>query len=99
MKNWTILGTSGNAKFLLDGQEVTANDFAQFLRDLGNNLREKELQVDEYHRFCEEIVKSTETDLIFWRRRAQFSLDTMIKRVDEFCNVCDSRKPCQLSHD
>jgi hypothetical protein len=43
-------------------------------------LREKELQVDEYRRFCEEIIDSSETDLTFWKRRAQFSLDAMKKR-------------------
>lgn len=43
-------------------------------------IRVIELQVDEYRRFCEEIVKSTETCLTFWKRRAQFSLDAMTEK-------------------
>lgn len=48
-------------------------------------FRASELQVGEYRRFCEGIVASTETDLTFWRRRAQFCLDAMKNPKREEC--------------
>jgi hypothetical protein len=42
------------------------------------------LQVDEYRRFCETLVGSSETDLTFWKRRAQFILDAMNRGYGEF---------------
>jgi hypothetical protein len=52
---------------------------------LEQKVRELELQVAEYRRFCEGIVASTETDLTFWKRRAQFCLDAMKKPKREEC--------------
>lgn len=48
-----------------------------------HQLEDANRQVDEYRRFCEEIVKGTETDLTPWKRRAQFVLDAMDKQEEE----------------
>lgn len=44
---------------------------------LRKKLAVAERRVDEYRRFCETIIGCDETDLTFWKRRAQFSLDAM----------------------
>ena len=63
----------------VEGNPTGQHNYLQRIRE----LRDKELQVEEYRRFCRELVTSTETDLTFWRRRAQFSLDAMENRPDE----------------
>lgn len=48
---------------------------------LEEKLEQSELKVDEYRRFCEEIVSSDEKDLTHWKRRAQFALDAMKPQI------------------
>jgi len=58
---------------------------AEHMKDTYSNLAEKRQEIidekgrtnEEYLRFCEELVKSTDTDLTLWRRRAQFVVDAM----------------------
>jgi hypothetical protein len=57
---------------------------------LEKKLEESELQVEEYRRFCEEIVSSDEKDLTYWKRRAQFTLDAMKNQI-RLSEVRDSR--------
>lgn len=71
-----------------DRLQVEVDDQRRKVRQVTGLLDAANRLNDEYRRFCETLLGSVETDLTFWRRRAQFSLDAMGKRVDVAPKKC-----------
>lgn len=94
-----------NLRAEVGGYKLECQRVGTTAKDALNDLKAGNLQVEEYRKFCEMLVGSVETDITFWKRRAQFSLDAMEKQNDVSCNVtldggetgpyrCGHKRPC-----